>query len=55
MGGRSVILKGKLKIELSKDVDAANLTLEEVKDLIEKKAPAKKKTAPKKKTTAKKK
>jgi DNA topoisomerase-1 len=57
--GRSVILKGKTKIELSKDVDASKMTLEEVKDLIEKKAPAKKtatKKAPaKKKTTAKKK
>ena len=57
--GRSVILKGKVKIELSKDVNASEMTLEEVKDLIEKKAPAKKtatKKAPaKKKTTAKKK
>jgi len=54
--GRSVILKGKIKIELSKDVDAAKLTLEEVKELIEKKAPAKKTTkkAPAKKATAKK-
>lgn len=50
--GRSVILKGKTKVELSKDVDAAKLTLEEVKELIEKKAPAKKKT---RKSTAKKK
>ncbi len=50
--GKSVILKGKLKIELNKDVDASKLTLEEVKELIEKKAPAKaasKKAAPKKK------
>lgn len=61
--GRSVITKGKIKIELNKDVDAAKLTLDQVKELIEKKAPAKKapakKTAPKKapakKTTAKKK
>jgi DNA topoisomerase-1 len=57
--GRSVIIKGKIKIELSKDVDAANLTLEEVKDMIAKKAPvkktaAKKATAEKKTTTAKK-
>ncbi|MCG2610670.1 type I DNA topoisomerase [Flavobacterium sp. SM15] len=50
--GRSVILKGKIKIELSKDVDAAKMTLEQVKELIEKKAPAKKTAA--KKTTAKK-
>ena len=47
--GRSNILKGKIKIELPKTVDAAKLTLEEVKDIIEKKAPKKK--APKKKTT----
>ncbi len=50
--GRSVITKGKIKIELSKDVDAAAMTLEQVKELIEKKAPAKKAAA--KKTTAKK-
>lgn len=51
--GRSVITKGKVKIELSKDVDASKLTLDEVKDMIEKKAPAKK-TAAKKTTAAKK-
>ena len=51
--GKSVITKGKIKIELNKDVDASKLTLEEVKELIEQKAPAKK--APAKKTTAKKK
>ncbi len=51
--GRSVILQGKVKIELSKDVDAAAMTLEEVKKLIEEKAPAKK-TAAKKTTTTKK-
>ncbi|WP_417442935.1 type I DNA topoisomerase [Joostella sp.] len=51
--GRSNIIKGKTKIELSKDIDATKLTLEEVKDLIEKKTP-KKKTA-KKKAPAKKK
>ncbi|QYJ67191.1 type I DNA topoisomerase [Flavobacterium litorale] len=50
--GRSVIIKGKTKIELSKDVDAAALSLDEVKAIIEQKAPAKKTTA--KKTTAKK-
>jgi len=50
--GRSVILKGKVKIELPKDVDASKLTLDEVKEMIEKKAPAKKTAA--KKTTAKK-
>ena len=51
--GRSVITKGKIKIELSKDVDASKMTLAEVQDLIEKKTPAKK--APAKKTTAAKK
>lgn len=51
--GRHNILKGKVKIELAKTVDAAALTLEEVQDIIEKKAPKKK--APKKKAPAKKK
>jgi DNA topoisomerase-1 len=56
--GRSVITKGKIKIELSKDVDASKLTLEEVQEMIAKKAPAKKtaaKKAPAKKTSAAKK
>lgn len=62
--GRSVILKGKIKIELSKDVDATKLTLAQVQEMIEAKAPAKKaavkkttttKKAPAKKTAAKKK
>jgi len=56
--GRHNIIKGKTKIELPKTVDAAALTLEEVKDLIEKNAPKKKaskKKTTKKKTTAKKK
>jgi DNA topoisomerase-1 len=57
--GRSVITKGKIKIELSKDVDASKLTLEEVQEMIAKKTPAKKAPAKKasaaKKTTAKKK
>jgi DNA topoisomerase I len=56
--GRSVILKGKVKIELNKDVDASVLTLDQVKAMIEEKAPAKKTTAKKantKKTTAAKK
>ena len=55
--GRSIITKGKIKIELSKDVDAEKLTLTQVQELIEKKAPAKKtspKKAPAKKATAKK-
>ncbi|SNR78615.1 type I DNA topoisomerase [Lutibacter flavus] len=50
--GRSNILKGKIKIELPKTVDATKLTLEEVKDIIEKKTPKKK--TPKKKTTKRK-
>ncbi len=57
--GRSVITKGKIKIELSKDVDATKLTLAQVQELIEKKTPAKKtatkKTTAKKPTTTKKK
>ena len=56
--GRSVILKGKVKIELSKDIDPTKLTLEAVKEMIEAKAPAKKTAAKKtaaKKITAKKK
>lgn len=40
--GRSVVTKGKLKIELSKDIDAASLTLAEVQEMIAKKTPAKK-------------
>ena len=56
--GRSIITKGKLKIELSKDIDPAKLTLAQVQELIEKKTPAKKTTAkkaPAKKTTPNKK
>jgi len=49
--GRSVILKGKIKIELSKDVDATKLTLAQVQEMIAAKTPAKK--APAKKTAAK--
>ncbi|GAB2765221.1 type I DNA topoisomerase [Salinimicrobium soli] len=55
--GRSNIIKGKTKVELPKTVDAAKLSLEEVKDILEKKAPKKKaakKKATTKKTTAKK-
>lgn len=51
--GRSVILQGKVKIELSKDVDVAAMSLEQVKAMIAEKAPAKK--APAKKTTTAKK
>jgi DNA topoisomerase-1 len=43
--GRSVIIKGKIKIELSKEVDATKLTLEEVQEMIAKKAPTKKTAA----------
>ncbi len=50
--GRSEITKGKIKIELSKEVDASKLTLAEVQEMIAKKTPAKK--APAKKTAAKK-
>ena len=46
--GRSVITKGKIKIELSKDIDAAKLTLEQVQEMIAKKTPAKKTTSAKK-------
>ncbi|WP_324720060.1 type I DNA topoisomerase [Salinimicrobium sp. HB62] len=55
--GRSNIIKGKTKVELPKTVDAAKLTLEEVKDILDKKAPKKKaakKTTGTKKTAARK-
>ncbi len=39
--GRHNIIKGKIKIELPKTVDAEALTLEEVQDLLEKNAPKK--------------
>ena len=54
--GRSVITKGKIKIELSKDIDASKLTLAAVQEMIAKKTPAKKtvaKKAPAKKTATK--
>ena len=50
--GRHNILKGKTKIELPKTVDAEALTLEEVKEMLEKHVPKK---ATRKRTTAKKK
>src|SRR5690606_28396469 len=50
--GRINIIKGKTKIELPKTVDATKLTLDEVKEMIEKKAPKKK--APAKKAAARK-
>ena len=46
--GRHNIIQGKTKIELPKTVDASKLTLEEVKDIIAKKAPKKKTRAKKK-------
>ncbi|MDU8885721.1 type I DNA topoisomerase [Yeosuana sp. MJ-SS3] len=46
--GRHHIIKGKTKIELDKKVDASKLTLEKVKELIEKNAPKKKKASKKK-------
>ena len=56
--GRTEITKGKIKIELNKDIDASKLTLEEVKEMIAKKTPEKKtasKKAPAKKAPSKKK
>ncbi|MFL0354323.1 type I DNA topoisomerase [Xanthomarina sp. GH4-25] len=56
--GRHNIIQGKTKIELPKTVDVSKMTLEEVKAIIEEKAPKKKATkkkATKKKTTTKKK
>ncbi|MBP8157994.1 MAG: DNA topoisomerase I, partial [Flavobacterium sp.] len=50
--GKSVITKGKIKIELNKDIDASKLTLEQVQEMIAKKTPEKK-TAAKKPATQK--
>ncbi|GLU43700.1 type I DNA topoisomerase [Allomuricauda sp. NBRC 101325] len=47
--GRHNIIKGRVKVELTKDVDASKVTLEEAKALIEKKTPKKKATAKAKK------
>ena len=47
--GRHNIIKGKIKVELTKDIDATKITIEEAKSLIEKKTP-KKKTRAKAKT-----
>ncbi len=41
--GRHNIIKGKQKVELSKDVDVSELSLEDVKDLLDKSAPKSKK------------
>jgi len=52
--GRHNVLKGKIKVELAKTVDAAAMTLEEAKALIEAKTPKKKaKTKPKTKAKPK--
>ncbi|WP_420604045.1 type I DNA topoisomerase [Flagellimonas sp.] len=40
--GRHNIIKGRIKVELSKDVDASKISLEEAQALLEKKAPKKK-------------
>lgn len=47
--GRHNIIKGKIKVEIAKSVDATKVSLEEAKALIEKKTPKKKKTTPKSK------
>jgi len=55
--GRHNIIKGKIKVELPKTVDVSDMTLEQAKAEIEKKAPKKKKATKKttkKKTTTKK-
>ena len=53
--GRHNIIKGKIKVEIAKSVDATKVSLKEAKDLIEKKTPKKKaKAKPKAKNKAKK-
>ncbi len=55
--GRFNIIKGKIKVEMPKETDAAAITLEQAQDLIAKKSPKKKAAAKKpavKKATAKK-
>ncbi|HZW77743.1 MAG TPA: type I DNA topoisomerase [Flavobacteriaceae bacterium] len=52
--GRFNLIQGKTKVELPKDTDVENLTLEEAETLLEKKAP-KKKASTKKKTVSTKK
>ncbi|MGX1931161.1 type I DNA topoisomerase [Flagellimonas sp. 2504JD4-2] len=47
--GRHNIIKGRVKVELSKDVDASKISLEEAQALIEKKTPKKKTKAKAKK------
>ena len=48
--GRSNIIKGKLKVELSKDIDPTKITLEDAKKRLEEKQPKKKKAVAKRKT-----
>jgi DNA topoisomerase-1 len=52
--GRHNIIKGKIKVEIAKSVDATKVSLEEAKKLIEKKMPKKAKAKPKAKPKAKK-
>lgn len=52
-GGRHNVLKGKIKVELAKTVDATKITLEEAQAMIEKKTPPKKKAKAKAKPKAK--
>ncbi len=49
--GRFNLIKGKTKVELSKDTAVDKMTLQEAKDLLAKKTPKKKSTAKKKTTT----
>lgn len=51
--GRHNVLKGKIKVELAKTVDATKITLEEAKAMIEKKTPKKKTKAKAKPKTKK--
>ena len=41
--GRHNLIKGKTKVELNKTIDAANMTLDQAKEMLSKKKPAKKK------------
>jgi len=52
--GRHNIIKGKIKVELSKDIDPTKITLAKAKEMIEKKTPKKKATKAKAKPKAKK-
>ena len=47
--GRHTIIKGRIKVELAKDVDASKITLEDAQALLEKKTPKKKAKAKAKK------